>query len=65
MRRPRFAFDEWVAKGPEGYDIAVEIIQEDDDEEWETLDYHEWFTMESWNEAHPSGFPDDVASINA
>jgi len=60
----KVCFDEWVKIGPEGYDLSVEIIEENDDEEWETLDYHEWFTMESWREAHPSGYPDGVASIN-
>ena len=53
----KVSFDKWVKVGPEDYDISVEIIQvnedEDGDEEWETLDYHEWFTKESWEEAHP------------
>ena len=57
--KAKVCFDEWVAKGPEGYDIGVELIQVDDDEEWETLEYHEWFTQEEWCEAHPSGFPDN------
>ena len=57
LEEAKVCFDEWVKKGPEGYDIGVELIQVDD-EEWETLEYHEWFTMESWREAHPSGFPD-------
>jgi hypothetical protein len=52
------AFKECVEKGPEGYEIGVELIQDDDDE-WESLEYHEWFTQESWCEAHPSGFPDN------
>jgi hypothetical protein len=52
------AFKECIEKGPEGYDIGVELIEETEDEDWETLEYHEWFTQESWSEAHPSGFPD-------
>ena len=58
LEEAKKAFQECIDKGPEGYDIGVELIQEDDDEEWETLDYHEWFTQESWCAAHPSGFPD-------
>ena len=56
------AFKECVETGPDGYEIGVELIQvnedEDGDEEWESLEYHEWFTQESWCEAHPSGLPD-------
>jgi len=37
----------------------IEVINEDtEDEDWETLEYHEWFTQDSWREAHPSGYPD-------
>ena len=55
------AFQGYVKNGPEGYDIGVELIEvineNTEDEDWETLEYHEWFTQDSWNEAHPSGFP--------
>ena len=68
LEEAKKCFDEWVKDGPDGYDIGVELIQvnedEDGDEEWESLEFHEWFTQESWREAHPSGYPDDVASIN-
>ena len=57
IRDATIAFKERVEEGPDGYINAVELIQEDDDE-WETLEYHEWLTKESWCEAHPSGFPD-------
>tara|TARA_R110002050_G_C8683992_1_gene493207 strand:+ start:418 stop:660 length:243 start_codon:yes stop_codon:yes gene_type:complete len=53
----KVAFQECIDKGPEGYEIGVELIA-DSDEEWETLEYHEWFTKDSWLEAHPSGMPD-------
>ena len=53
LEEARKCFDEWVAKGPEDYDIGVELIEENDDEEWEGIDYHEWYTQESWFEAHP------------
>ena len=62
LEEAKKGFDEWVAKGPDGYDIGVELIEvtneDTEDEEWESLDYHEWFTLEAWNEAHPSGRPD-------
>ena len=57
LEEARKCYDKWVAKGPEGYDIGVELIQDDGDD-WESLDYHEWFTHESWSEAHPNGLPD-------
>ena len=56
------AFQGYIKMGPDSYDLGlelIEVINEDtEDEEWETLEYHEWFTIDSWNEAHPSGFPD-------
>ena len=58
LEEAKKAFQECIDEGPDGYEIGVELIQEDDDEEWESLEYHEWFTQESWREAHPSGFPD-------
>ena len=58
LEEAQVAFKKYVEDGPDGYDIGVELIQEDDDEDWETLEYHEWFTQESWREAHPSGYPD-------
>tara|TARA_R110002012_G_scaffold11030_1_gene49536 strand:+ start:18 stop:278 length:261 start_codon:yes stop_codon:yes gene_type:complete len=56
-------YDEWVKKGPEGYDlsVALEEVITDEDGEVDDYVYHEfceWFTPESWNEAHPSGYPD-------
>ena len=58
LEEAQVAFKKYVEDGPDGYDIGVELIVEDDDEDWETLEYHEWFTQESWREAHPSGYPD-------
>ena len=58
LEEAQVAFKKYVEDGPDGYVIGVELIVEDDDEEWETLEYHEWFTQESWREAHPSGYPD-------
>ena len=51
-------YKECQEDGPSGYDIGLELASIDEDEEWETLDYTEWFTQESWEAAHPSGFPD-------
>ena len=62
LEEAKEAFQKCIDDGPEGYDIGVELIEvlneDTDDEEWETLEYHEWFTQESWREAHPSGYPD-------
>jgi hypothetical protein len=59
LEEAKKAFQECIDKGPEGYELSVELIEENDDEEWDTLEYHEWFTLEEWCEAHPSGFPDN------
>jgi hypothetical protein len=40
--------------GPEGYEISVEleeIIGDHDD--YISIEFTEWFTQESWYEAHP------------
>ena len=60
LEEAQVAFKKYVEDGPDGYDIGVELIKvdEDADEEWESLEFHEWFTQESWREAHPSGYPD-------
>ena len=53
------AFDNYIKEGPEGYDIGVEICEVIGDyEDMITHDYHEWFTPEEWDAAHPSGYPD-------
>ena len=49
------AFQDMIKEGPEGYDIGVELVQEDYDEVWETIEYHEWYTQEEWEAAHPNG----------
>ena len=48
-------FQSMIKEGPDGYDIGVELVQEGYDEEWETIEYHEWFTVEEWEAAHPNG----------
>ena len=53
------AFDSYVKEGPEGYDIGIELAEIIGDyEDMITHDYHEWFTQEEWEAAHPSGYPD-------
>ena len=47
------AFQNMIKEGPEYYDIGLELVQEGYDCEWETLEYHEWFTQEDWEKAHP------------
>lgn len=52
-------YDEWLKAGPEGYELSVcleEIIG--DYEDYREIAYHQWFTDEEWEAAHPSGFPD-------
>ena len=60
---------EWHKKqGPSGYDIAIELLEVDaidEDSEYFTtpvqdIDYHEWFTQEEWEAAHPSGLAEDA-----
>ena len=52
-------YDECMKKGPEGYDISIEMEKIIGDyEDFETIEYHEWFTQEEWEAAHPSGYPD-------
>ena len=58
IRDAAIAFKERVEEGPDGYINAVELIQEDDDEEFETLEYHEWMTEDEWNVANPTGYPE-------
>ena len=48
------AFQDYINKGPDGYDIAVELVEENEDGDWESMEYHEWFTQEEWAAAHPS-----------
>ena len=53
------AFDKILKEGPEGYDIGLELAEIIGDyEDMITHDYHEWFTPEEWDAAHPSGYPD-------
>ena len=53
------AFNEYVKEGPDGYDIGIELAEVIGDyEDMITHDYHEWFTQEEWDAAHPSGYPD-------
>ncbi len=56
-KEAKIAFDKAVEAGPEGYDLAVELIELDEDEEMIEHDFHEWFTQEEWETAHPTGFP--------
>ena len=56
---------EWYKKqGPEGYDLAIELeevdIIDDETEDFISIDYHEWFTQEEWEAAHPGGFPEST-----
>ena len=53
------AFDSYIKDGPDGYDIGIELAEiVGDYEDMITHEYHEWFTQEQWEAAHPSGFPD-------
>ena len=55
----KVAWEKCVKDGPEDYDVAVELCEVVDDyEDMITHDYHEWFSQEEWDEAHPSGFVD-------
>ena len=52
-------WDACVKEGPSGYDVAVELCEVVGDyEDMITHEYHEWFTQEEWEAAHPSGYPD-------
>ena len=57
LEEAKKAFQDYVNKGPDGYDIAVELVEENDDYELDSIEFHEWFTQEEWTAAHPSGFP--------
>ena len=47
-------YDKCVEIGPEGYEISVELTEcIDEHDNVETLEFTEWFTHESWFEAHP------------
>ena len=45
-------YNQCLQDGPTGYDIALELASIDDDMT-ETIEYHEWFTQEEWEAAHP------------
>ena len=48
-------WDACVKAGPSGYDIGVELAEVVNDyEDIITHEYHEWFTQEEWEEAHPN-----------
>jgi len=54
LEEAKVSYDECVKVGPEGYEISVEleeIIGEHDD--YVSVEFTEWFTLEEWNEAHP------------
>ena len=55
----KVVWESYVKDGPSGYDIAVELCEVVGDyEDIIPHDYHEWFTQEEWEAAHPSGHPD-------
>jgi len=47
-------YDECLRVGAEGYEIGVELEEVIGDyDDYHTHAYHEWFTLEEWEEAHP------------
>ena len=59
LEEAKKSYDKWVAQGPEGYDLSMELLEEiDGGEDYVYHEMCEWFTLESWHEAHPSGHPD-------
>ena len=47
-------YQNYLEVGPEGYEISVELEEVIGDyDDFNTIAYHEWFTPESWEEAHP------------
>ena len=62
LEEAKESFAKYKEQGPEGYDLAIELeeleIIDDETEDFITHDYHEWFSQEEWEAAHPSGFPD-------
>ena len=59
LEEAKEAFEGYKKEGPEGYDLAIELEEIIGDyEDFNSIDYHEWFTQEEWEAAHPSGFCD-------
>ena len=54
LEEAQSCYNECVKVGAEGYEISVEleeIIGDHDD--YISIEFTEWFTQESWHEAHP------------
>ena len=53
----KVCYDGWVKQGAEDYDLSVELLEVvnegADDEDYVYHEMKEWFTKESWDEAHP------------
>ena len=58
LEEAKKSYDKWVVQGPEGYDLSIELLEEiDGGNDFIYHEAHEWLTLESWNEANPSGRP--------
>ena len=58
LEEAKQCYDKWVEKGPEGYDLSIELLEEiDDGYDFIYHEFHEWLTLEAWNEANPTGRP--------
>ena len=55
LKEAKKCYDGYVKMGPEDYDLSVELLEVTDDEDYIYHEFCEWFTLDSWNEAHPSG----------
>ena len=54
LEEAKVSYDECVKKGPEGYDTSVELVEIINDyDDYNSIEFTEWFTLEEWHEAHP------------
>ena len=56
LEEAQVCYNECVSVGPEGYEISVELEEIIGDHDgYVSIEFTEWFTQESWDEAHPDG----------
>ena len=54
LEEAKACYNECVNIGAEGYEISVELEEViGDHEDYVSIEFTEWFTQESWEEAHP------------
>ena len=56
LEEARECYNKCLSDGPEELELSVELEEViDGGEDYKSVEYHEWFTQEEWEEAHEEG----------